>query len=68
MARRPRVSASFAARGSALTAASRRQASERSRQGSAQARLTGRRARVYFDAEPALCVARRRSSDVVMPV
>ena len=68
MARRPRVSASFAARGSALTAASRRLASERSRQGSAQARLTGRRARVYFDAEPALCVARRRSSDVVMPV
>ena len=68
MAGRARVSASFAARGSALSAASRRLACERSRHGSAQASRTGRRARVYFDAVPSLWAARRRSSEVVIPV
>ena len=67
MARGSRVSASFASRGSALTAASRRLASERSRQGSSHANRTGRRARVYFDADPASCAANRRSSALVMP-
>ena len=33
----------------------------------AGARLTGRRARVYFDAEPALWRATRRSSALVIP-
>jgi hypothetical protein len=68
MARGSRVSASFAVRVSALITASRRLARERSRCGSAQAILTGRRGRVYFDAEPALWAASRRTSDVVMPV
>ena len=35
--------------------------------GSVQASRTGRRARVYFEAAPALCAASRRSSAVVMP-
>jgi hypothetical protein len=62
------VNASFAARGSALSVASRRLAWDRSRQASVHASRTGRRVRVYFDADPALCAASRRSSDVVMPV
>jgi hypothetical protein len=50
-----------------LTAASRRLAAARSRQRWIQASRTGRRARVYFDAEPALCAASRRSSAFVIP-
>lgn len=30
--------------------------------------LTGRRARVYFDAVPALCCSKRRAGSVVIPV
>ena len=59
--------ASFEARGSALIAASRRLAAERSAHGSVHTSRTGRRARVYFEAAPALCAASRRSSAVVMP-
>ena len=68
MARGSRVSASFAARVSALTAASRRLARARSRQSSAHTSRAGSRARVYFDAEPALWAASRRTSELVMPV
>ncbi len=68
MARGSRVSASFASRVSALIAASRRLARARSACGSAQAIRTGRRARVYFDADPALWAASRRGSELVMPV
>jgi hypothetical protein len=50
-----------------LIAASRRLASARSGHGSAQASRTGRRARVYFDADPALWAASRRGSEVVIP-
>jgi hypothetical protein len=67
MADRPSASASFSARGSALTAASRRLADERSRQPSAHTSRTGLRARVYFEAAPALWAASRRSSAVVIP-
>jgi hypothetical protein len=48
-------------------AASRRLAAERSRHGSAHSSRTGRRARVYFEAAPALWAASRRSSAVVIP-
>jgi hypothetical protein len=51
-----------------LTAASRRLAAERSRHGSVHTSRTGRRARVYFEAAPALWAAKRRSSAVVIPV
>jgi hypothetical protein len=51
-----------------LIAASRRLASARSRCGSAHAIRTGRRGRVYFDAEPVVWAASRRTSEVVMPV
>ena len=68
MARGSRVSASFSVRVSALIAASRRLAPARSRWGSTHAIFTGRRGRVYFDAEPALWAASRRTSDVVIPV
>jgi hypothetical protein len=68
MARGSRVSASFAGRDSALIAASRRLAWERSRHGSSHASRTGRRARVYFDADPASWAASRRASALVMPV
>ena len=61
------ASASFSARGSALTAASRRLAAERSRHRSAHTSRTGRRARVYFEAAPALWAANLRSSAVVIP-
>jgi hypothetical protein len=67
VAGRASTSASFCTRGSALTAASRRLAAARSWQRSIQASRTGRRARVYFDAEPALCAASRRSSAFVIP-
>ena len=67
MAGRASASASFSARGSALTAASRRLAVARSRQDSTHTSRTGRRARVYFDAEPALWAVSRRSSAVVIP-
>ena len=67
MAGRASASASFLARGSALSAASRRLAADRSRQPTVQSSRTGRRARVYFDAEPALCAASRRSSAFVIP-
>jgi len=67
VAGRPSASACFSARGSALIAASRRLAAARSAYGSAHTSRTGLRARVYFEAAPALCAARRRSSAVVMP-
>jgi hypothetical protein len=51
-----------------LTAASRRLACERSRHGSTHVSRTGRRARVYFDADPASWAASRRVSELVMPV
>jgi hypothetical protein len=51
-----------------LIAASRRLAPERSRQRSNQTTRTGRRTRVYFDADPALWASSRRSSAVVIPV
>jgi hypothetical protein len=50
-----------------LTAASRRLAAARSRQGSTHTTRTGRRERVYFDAAPALWAASRRGKLVVMP-
>jgi hypothetical protein len=49
-------------------AASRRLACERSRCASTHAIRTGRRGRVYFDADPALWAASRRASELVMPV
>ena len=52
LAGRARVSASFAALDNRLIAASRRLAPERSRAGSNDAIRTGRRTRVYFDADP----------------
>jgi hypothetical protein len=51
-----------------LIAASRRLAPERSRAGSNHTIRTGRRTRVYFDADPALWASSRRSSAVVIPV
>jgi hypothetical protein len=51
-----------------LIVASRRLARARSGCGSAQAIRTGRRARVYFDADPALWAASRRARELVMPV
>ena len=48
-------------------AASRRLADERSRNGWAHTSRTGRRARVYFEAAPALWAASRRTSAVVIP-
>jgi hypothetical protein len=50
-----------------LIVASRRLAAARSAHGSAHTSRTGRRARVYFEAAPALWAASRRSSIVVMP-
>src|SRR5262249_17876083 len=52
--RQPRSSASLARRRNRLSTASRRAADARSGHGSDHTRRTGRRARVYFDADPSL--------------
>jgi hypothetical protein len=51
-----------------LIAASRRLAAARSRHACTHTTRTGKRVRVYFDAEPALCAASRRASALEMPV
>jgi len=58
---------SFSTRDIFLISISRFNAADRSAQDSLHANRTGVRVRVYFDAVPALCAARRLSGSLVMP-
>ena len=62
------MSATFAARDNFLMANSRRRAAPWVFAGSRYTITTGRRARVYFAAVPALCCPNRRARSVVIPV